>query len=379
MNFLITEDEISIINFDDIKLDKQIPLGFWKLSWDKAKGIFLSKTDFKLSHGKIYGESQNIANHIISAYKTGFSSKNLGVLLSGGRGLGKTLTTRLIIEQLSKNYPVIIVSEYFSGLPQFMENIKNCVILMDEFEKFMSGNISNSDNEDEQTKQESILSLLDGNTGCAGNLFLLTVNNIYKLDDNLRSRPGRIKYHYKFTSESSDVIREYCKDNLNDKTLIDEVVSTLSHVNFISMDIITAFVDELNMFPENKPRDILNYLNIETGSNKYKFTFIIKDPSTNNIYAFERVGDNLYNDRVGLTPKDSLRYEASNDTYLKVIFATVDIPLIVYDKTKLTYSDFSIDSIYDSNDHRVDNQELEILDAYIEDMTFKKRMKHLIC
>ena len=110
MNFLITEDEVAIINSDDIKLGQQVPLGFWKLDAAQFKGIFLKRTDFKLSHGKIYGKSQNIANHIVQAYKYAPEDKNMGVLLSGGRGLGKTLTTRLVIEQLAKNHPIVIVS-----------------------------------------------------------------------------------------------------------------------------------------------------------------------------------------------------------------------------------------------------------------------------
>ena len=39
---------------------------------------------------------------------------------------------------------------------------------------------------------------LGTSAGSKGNLFLLTANEINRLDDNFLSRPGRIRYHYKF-------------------------------------------------------------------------------------------------------------------------------------------------------------------------------------
>jgi hypothetical protein len=236
-------------------------------------GSYLEKTELKLTHGKIYGNSQEIANHVVEAYKLNPVEKNMGVLLSGDRGLGKTLTTRLIIEQLINEKTIIVVSEYTSDLSDFLTNIKNCVILMDEFEKFMGGKI-NGEDEDSQTKQETILSILDGNTGCTGNLFLLTVNDTYKLDDNLISRPGRIRYHYKYISETAAVVRNYCEDNLIRKELTEDVVKALGAAKYVSMDIISSFVDELNHFPNSTPDQVMKYFNIEA-NNGIDYTFSV--------------------------------------------------------------------------------------------------------
>jgi SpoVK/Ycf46/Vps4 family AAA+-type ATPase len=260
MAFLITDNEVRFMNTDSIKLEPKLPIGIYHALPSKM-GIYLEKAEMKLTHGKIYGDSQDIASHVVSAYLKNSNEKNLGVLFSGGRGLGKTLTTKLIINELKDKYPVISISQYTEDLPQFLENISNCIILMDEFEKFMSGNVE--DAKDSQSKQETLLSIFDGNTGCKGNLFLLTVNSVNKLDENLLSRPGRIRYHYKYESETSKVIKAYCEDFLNNKKLIPELINVLGMSKFVSMDIITSAVQELNDFPEMSPRDLVKYFNIE--------------------------------------------------------------------------------------------------------------------
>lgn len=388
MNFLITDDEVSVINSDDIRLGQKVPLGFWKLDFQKFKGVFLRKSEFKLSHGKIYGNSQDVANHIVTAFEKNSKSKNLGVLLSGGRGLGKTLTTRLVVEQLSKKYPIVIVSDYIPGMIDFMENLKDCVIIMDEFEKFMSGNVSGSDG-DELTKQEAILSLLDGNTGSEGNLFLLTVNNVYRLDENLKSRPGRIRYHYRYVSETADVVEAYCQDNLKDKSIIAEVVESLSVAEYVSMDIISAFVEELNNFPGLKPKEVLNYFNIESKRTSYKFTIVIRDKSTDTTYTFERVSNYLNWDGLKLINRESRKHfeiwENNRDyEYYNNLIATIPeeaIPSLVYGKVELDPAECEIHRISTNRSEDrdfCDIPELELIGIYAEDPNSKfGKMKYM--
>ena len=234
MAFLNIDGEYCWMDGDGISVDKVIKKNIWKMVPTKVGPKLTPLDDFKLSHGKIYGNSQNRANHIVEAFRKNDAEHNLGVLLSGGRGLGKTLTTRLILEKFYGKKPIIIISEYINGMADFISKFKGCVILMDEFEKFTGGN-TDSEDENSLTKQESLLSIFDGNTGCSGNLFLLTVNNTYKLNENLKSRPGRMRYHYKFTSENATVVRNYCNDNLNNKEIIEDVVETLGSAGFVSM------------------------------------------------------------------------------------------------------------------------------------------------
>ena len=189
--------------------------------------------------------------------------KNLGVLLSGGKGLGKSLTARLVIEQLHKKHPVIIVNQYIPGMFEFLKQISNAVILFDEFEKTIQGNVDGSDrNTEAPTKQDEMLSLLDGTAVGSHNLYLLTCNETGRLNDNLKSRPGRIAYHYRYESCTEETIRNYCADNLKKRELEDEIVSELLATRYVSLDIIQALVDEVNNFDVTVP-EAMEYMNIQ--------------------------------------------------------------------------------------------------------------------
>lgn len=202
-----------------------------------------------------------IASHVADAYEK--SDRSLGVLFSGGKGLGKSLTTRLIIEKLMSRHPVIIINKYIDGMFDFLEPIKNVVYLFDEFEKTMRGNVNEqSDNNNVTTKQDQILTFLDGTASGTHNLFLFTVNEKRELNDNLLSRPGRIRYHYQFKSCDADTIRNYCKDNLKKPELESEIVDTLTATRYVSLDIVRALVDEVNTY-DVTVSEAMNYLNID--------------------------------------------------------------------------------------------------------------------
>lgn len=262
MAYLVHSNSVDIIDSEEIKICKNLPIGVYTIAFSKFKGIFFQKYDYNTDHEKIYGDSTKIANHIVKSY--GITDKNLGALLSGGKGLGKSLTARLVIEQLINKYPIIIVNEYIPGVFDFLKGVSNSVFLFDEFEKTMAGNNDNSDNNTQATtKQDEMLSLLDGTNIGNHNLFLFTCNNLDKVNDNLKSRPGRIKYHYRYNSCSEETIRDYCKDNLLKKELENDIVNELLATRYISLDIITALVNEVNNF-DVSVSEALDYLNIES-------------------------------------------------------------------------------------------------------------------
>lgn len=383
MAFLNIDGEYCWMDGDGISVDKVIKKKIWKMVPTKVGPKLTPLDDFKLSHGKIYGNSQARANHIVEAFRKNDAEHNLGVLLSGGRGLGKTLTTRLVIEQLKDDYPIVVISEYMGGMADFLSHLKNTVILMDEFEKFMSGNIKGDDNSNEQTKQESILSVLDGNTGSAGNLYLLTVNNTYKLDENLISRPGRIRYHYTYESEDASVVRAYCADNLNDKSKIEEVVSVLGSTKYVSMDIISSFVDELNKFPDLSPTDVREYFNLDVSNTKLKYSVLMKTPDGNFTYSTTYSGnpDEIWlhlsnSDYKKLLKSKGLKEEddESDDLdYMSAINITIEDMPPIYGVHKLLPDELTINYLafaLGPNQSFDDSEGYEILSATITDPEF---------
>lgn len=388
MAFLNIDGEYYWMDGDGISVDKVIKKKIWKMVPTKMGPKLAPLDDFKLSHGKIYGNSQVRANHIVEAFRKNDADHNLGVLLSGGRGLGKTLTTRLVIEQLKDDYPVVVISEYMGGMADFLSHLKNTVILMDEFEKFMSGNINGDDNSQEQTKQESILSVLDGNTGSAGNLYLLTVNNTYKLDENLISRPGRIRYHYVYESEDASVVRAYCRDNLNDQSKIEEVVSVLGSTKYVSMDIISSFVDELNKFPDLSPTDVREYFNLDVSTSKLKYSVLMKTPDGNFTYSTTYSGnpDEIWLHLTNSDYKKLLKSkgikedsdEADDLDYMSAINITIEDMPPIYGVHKLLPDELTVNFLafsLSSNQSFDDTEEYEILSATITDPEFASYTK----
>lgn len=237
MAYLVGKTSVDIISDDAVDIRDNLPTGFYKLEAAPMRGFYLDKADYNTAHGKIYGKSDVIASHVADAYEK--SDRSLGVLFSGGKGLGKSLTTRLIIEKLMSRHPVIIINKYIDGMFDFLEPIKNVVYLFDEFEKTMRGNVNEqSSNNNATTKQDQILTFLDGTASGTHNLFLFTVNEKRELNDNLLSRPGRIRYHYQFESCDAETIRNYCKDNLKRPELESEIVDTLTATRYVSLDIV---------------------------------------------------------------------------------------------------------------------------------------------
>ena len=261
MAYLVGKTSVDIISDDAVDIRDNLPAGFYKLEAAPMRGFYLDKADYNTAHGKIYGKSDMIASHVADAYEK--SDRSLGVLFSGGKGLGKSLTTRLIIEKLKDKHPVIIINKYISGMFDFLEPIKNVIYLFDEFEKTMRGNVNEqNDNDKSTTKQDQILTFLDGTASGTHNLFLFTVNEKRELNDNLLSRPGRIRYHYQFESCDAETIRNYCKDNLKKPELESEVVDTLTATRYVSLDIVRALVDEVNTYNVTV-NEAMNYLNID--------------------------------------------------------------------------------------------------------------------
>ena len=261
--FIIANNEANYIEGNLVETAQQLPLGVWGIGYRPMTNApyFHKIENYKTTHGKVYGNTNAIVQHIIEAYKLE-AEKNLGALFSGEKGLGKSFTIRLLVEQLQKDYPVIIIDNYNEMLPNILSNLSNCVIVLDEFEKMFKDN--NKVEGQEMTPQESLLSILDGTKSITHNLYLLSVNNSYKLNENLISRPGRIRYHFRFDNISKDVVRDYCIDNLCQERHkeIESVVDAIASAKVQSLDIVQALVKEMNWFKSMSVQDIVNILNI---------------------------------------------------------------------------------------------------------------------
>lgn len=231
--------------FDDsLKVYNKLPAQLYTVNFSKQRGFYLSKhIDMDITESMIYGVHNEKVTKVISSFKK--MDRNLGVILSGDKGIGKSLFAKLLsLEIIKSGIPVIIVDSYTPGISSYLDSIEQEVmILFDEFDKTF-GEI-NSDDE-KPSPQTSLLSVFDGMSS-GKKLFVLTCNKIEGLNTYLINRPGRFHYHFRFEYPSADGIREYLMDKVNEEFYneIESVVAFSNKVN-LNYDCLRSIAFELN-------------------------------------------------------------------------------------------------------------------------------------
>lgn len=266
MNIVNSGDRFMVYG-EEVKTYKSLPANTYALDFDQMKGFSLKIHNDLVVNEKIYGPYAKKVQKVMNSFNV--SNRNLGIILSGPKGVGKSVFARLLAEEGKKvDLPLIIVSNNYPGLSDYISSIQQeCIILFDEFEKMFSKGMPNIRGEEGPGAQDSLLSLFDGIDN-GKKLYVVTCNNYSDLSTYLLNRPGRFHYHFKLNSPISDDIREYLNDNLIDdaKKYIDEIV-TLSNLSTFTYDILRAIVFELNQGYDLE--ESLQDLNIERDARLY--------------------------------------------------------------------------------------------------------------
>lgn len=261
--FLKSGNTYKVSTKDAMDLHERLPVGTYTIGFDKMAGAFYLEQieNFELK-GKIYGNATKNAGRILNTFLD--RSNSTGVMLTGEKGSGKTMLTKQIaIDAYKQDIPTIVINQPWcgEGFNSFMQMIDQpTVVIFDEFEKVY-----------DREEQESMLTLLDG-VYPSKKLFLLTCNDKWRVDSHMRNRPGRIFYMIEFKGLDSDFIREYCEDNLDNKSYIDKVVSIGALFSEFNFDMLKAMVEEMNRYDES-PTDVLKLLNAKpefSDESKYK-------------------------------------------------------------------------------------------------------------
>lgn len=233
-----------VIYDDSLKTCDQLPAQNYLVNFHPMQGFYLSKySDIEINE-KVYGVHEEKVNKVLNTFN--IYTRSLGVILSGNKGIGKSLFAKMLATSaVEKGIPVIVVDKFIPGIAAYIESIEQEVmVLFDEFDKTF-GNVRQGDNETDA--QTSMLTLFDG-ISQGKKLFVITCNEVYKLSDYLVNRPGRFHYHFRFEYPTVEEVKEYLQDKLDEAyhNQIDKVASFSRKVD-LNYDCLRAIAFELSL------------------------------------------------------------------------------------------------------------------------------------
>ena len=207
----VSTDSRYIIYDDSLRVFDQLPAQSYKICCSRQQGFYLEKyIEPEAREEKIYGDHSTKVERVMKSFAR--SNRNFGVILSGAKGIGKTLFAKLLgIASIESGLPLLVVDRYIPGIASYLESIdQECMVLFDEFDKTFGG-VKQA--EGEANPQTEMLALFDG-VANGKKLFVVTCNETRNISDFLINRPGRFHYHFRFEYPTAEEIITYLKDKL---------------------------------------------------------------------------------------------------------------------------------------------------------------------
>lgn len=245
---------------DSVSIVKDLPRRVYNMCFDQQKGeIYLEDImdEFHFDF-KIYGMESKFIQHVMKTFES--TSSNLGVMLTGIKGTGKTICAKVLANKM--NLPVILVNAPYPGLVEFVANIEcPCILFFDEFEKNFNT---------EKGHDKDLLSIMDGVFNSPyRKIFLLTTNEL-RVNSNFIGRPSRIKYLRSFGNLAPEVVKEFIDDTLINKEYASEIIEFVDSLTISTIDILKSIVQECNI--HNVPVSAFKeFLNVE----RARYTFSV--------------------------------------------------------------------------------------------------------
>lgn len=256
----LTDKNIFFTSFEGRSVT-EIPRGNWLVRNSIDRGFFLEKMPCFEMPDRIYGDVNTTTTRYLNTFQNW--DKNLGILLTGMKGTGKSLLARNICIQSGLATLVVTTPYHGENFASFLNQIQQrCVVLFDEFEKVYS----------ESEAQEGMLSILDGVLNNKHHMFILTINEESKLTSYLNNRPGRLHYRKDYDGLDNDTIIEICEDILDNTEKISEVVAACMCIGDVTMDIVVSLIKEMNLYPHESAFDAMGQMNLRSGSTSFEVT-----------------------------------------------------------------------------------------------------------
>lgn len=213
-----------------------LPLGNYTLEETKNDGIFLAHSNSFSFPAKTYNFNQDFISLVLRSFENG--DRNLGVLLSGEKGSGKSITAKQLAT--AANIPVININKKIPESTDFVQFLSsfsgNLVVYIDEFEKLFSVK------ESAYHSQLSLLNFFDSLYSNNKILFILTTNG--PINELFMNRPSRIKFVKNFHTMEMSMIEKIAQEEIINKDFIPDF---LNHVSIhFNLDMVLSIIREIN-------------------------------------------------------------------------------------------------------------------------------------
>jgi hypothetical protein len=249
----------NLSKIDGGSIFNEIPNGIWE-PYSTIMGTFLAKRDskFEFSH-KIYGIEHDFIKHVIITYEK--SEKNVGILMNGTKGAGKTVTAKTLANM--SGLPIILVNSNNIDILSYFDDVKQPLcFFFDEFEKIINHN--------DDKVVAPLLSFVDGTSSSTKHLMLFTSNES-KISSYFLDRPGRIRYIKQYGSLNGEVIKEIVDDMLVHTEYRQDIIDWVVYFKYLTIDMLISIIKEVNIHNVS-PKVFANFFNVNNEKPSFELT-----------------------------------------------------------------------------------------------------------
>jgi hypothetical protein len=150
------------------------------------------------------------------------SRKKTGALLYGSPGNGKSFFIKYLATKYRMPVMIFTLSPDWTNhdlLLIFAQIPKRCIVVFEDFDNYFHGRkcVLGGDNKNIKFSFDIILNGLDGSyTTHEGVVFIMTVNDIRRVDKALKERPSRFKFVREFANPDEETRRKLVPDRLEE-------------------------------------------------------------------------------------------------------------------------------------------------------------------